>query len=647
MQNLLNDLTNLLEQDIRLVSEGKLLKNKVVELALALDAGLIKLLLQHAAIRSHFFVEVEGVLVFDKIRFQKFVSNKQFLPDSYTAFKNKIGLTANSEYLTESKEVVLAWPYKDCVLEGGQDKEDAKRNEMFWNETLAPDQIDRLLSPKALTGFKRYDKDGEHHVADLSPNDNFIIKGNNLLALHTLRKVYAGKVKLIYIDPPYNTGSDSFHYNDSFNHSAWLTFMRNRLEISYKLLASDGYICIQCSFHEYAYLKTLCDGLFGEKRWRATFNVLVRHPDRTLTGDKEFNDVVEYTLVYSQSENQRLPSIKELKVDDDYVYQIELVKPPHTTLTCDAKEVEVYLPDQYRVLKKDPSSNLLKSISIRGSLKEKNSSGRFFVKHLESLSSTYPPLTLFKVPNMGDDAFGHRFFYLPKEGNKNGTYFQGMPQSTDTTERPYPNFLDFVEEYNIVNSEGGVEFRNGKKPESLIAYYMEMLTNQNDLVLDYYLGSGTTAATAHKMGRRYIGIDQMDYIKEVSLERMKGVIQGEASGISNQVDWQGGGSFVYCELSQANQLFIDQIQAAKSSEDLQAIWQAMQERAFLSYKLDPKTIDANKSEFASLAFADQKRFLIEVLDKNLLYVPYSEIDDASYAVTDADKALNRQLFNLK
>ena len=117
MQNLLNDLIKLLEQDDRLVAEGKLLKNKIVELALTLDPGLIKLLLKHEGIRRHFFVEVEGVVVFDKIKFQQFVSNKQFLPDSYTAFKNKIGLTANGEYLTESKEVVLARPYKDCVLE--------------------------------------------------------------------------------------------------------------------------------------------------------------------------------------------------------------------------------------------------------------------------------------------------------------------------------------------------------------------------------------------------------------------------------------------------------------------------------------------------------------------------------------------------
>jgi len=148
------------------------------------------------------------------------------------------------------------------------------------------------------------------------------------------------------------------------------------------------------------------------------------------------------------------------------------------------------------------------------------------------------------------------------------------------------------------------------------------------------------------MGRRFIGIEQLDYGDNDSVKRIINVIDGDKTGISEDVDWQGGGSFVYCELSQVNQKFIDQIQAAKSSEELQAIWQAMQERAFLSYKLDPKTFDANKSEFASLAFADQQRFLVEVLDKNLLYVPYSEIDDASYAISEVDKKLNRQFFNL-
>ena len=304
MQNLLNDLMLLMEQDNRLVAEGKLLKNKVVELALALDPGLIKQLLKHDAIRKHFFVEVESVLVFDKIKFQRFVSNKQFLPDSYTAFKNKIGLTANGEYLTESKEVVLAWPYKDCVLEGGQDKEDARRNEVFWNETLAPDQIDRLLSPKALTGFKRYDKTGEQSVAELSLNDNLIIKGNNLLALHTLRKVYAGKVKLIYIDPPYNTDSDSFEYNDSFSMSTWLTFMRNRLSVAKELLADEGAIFVQISDVRVGHLKLLLDEIFRAENFINQITVRTKSPSGFKTVNLGVFETAEYILAYGKSKKK-------------------------------------------------------------------------------------------------------------------------------------------------------------------------------------------------------------------------------------------------------------------------------------------------------------------------------------------------------
>lgn len=203
MQNLLDELTETLQNDERLVVDGKLAKNKIVELALKLDKDLLKLLLSNDRLKEHFFEEVEGTYVFDKYAFQRFISNKQFLPDSYTSFKNKIGLSANGEdYFVESNDVSLIWPYKDCVLEGGQTKEDSKRDEIFWNETLAPDQIDRLLDPKALTNFRKFDEDGDQMVDAFSDDDNYVIKGNNLLALHSLKEVYSGKVKQIYIDPP-------------------------------------------------------------------------------------------------------------------------------------------------------------------------------------------------------------------------------------------------------------------------------------------------------------------------------------------------------------------------------------------------------------------------------------------------------------
>lgn len=277
MQNLLEQLKTTLQTDERFIIDGKLAKNKIIERALAIDEDLIGLLLENEAIKRHFFKEIKGILIFDKIEFQRFVSNKQFLPDSYTSFKNKIGLTANNEYLTESKEVVLVWPYKDCVLEGGQTKEEQKRKEIFWNQTLASDEIDRLLAPKVLTNFKKYDRKGEHSVDNISLNDNLVIKGNNLLALHSLKKQYAGKVKLIYIDPPFNTGSDSFGYNDSFNHSTWLTFMKSRLLVAYDLLRIDGNIIFHIDNNESHYSKLLLDEIFGRDNF---INEIVWHKGR-------------------------------------------------------------------------------------------------------------------------------------------------------------------------------------------------------------------------------------------------------------------------------------------------------------------------------------------------------------------------------
>lgn len=253
--NLYHELEQLLRMNSRYcMDDGRLLKNRIVEDALSIQPLLVKELLGNEKMKKAFFTDVEGVMVFDKIKFQRFVSDTQFLGGSYTMFKNKIGLAnENGRFVSESREVVLSWPYKDCLLEGGQTKEDAKRNEVFWNETLAPDEVNRLTEPKVFSNFKRYDKEGEHQVEHLSDTENLIIKGNNLLALHSLKKKYAGQVKLIYIDPPYNTGSDEFGYNDSFNHSSWLTFMKNRLEVARMLLSDEGSIFVHIDHHELLY----------------------------------------------------------------------------------------------------------------------------------------------------------------------------------------------------------------------------------------------------------------------------------------------------------------------------------------------------------------------------------------------------------
>lgn len=627
--------------------DRKLNKNRLSELARKYDAKLLSLLMSNSLVKEQFFVTIvvnsEQTYVFQLEKFLQFLNNKEFLPDSFTAYKTKIGLaTPDGRYLSENHDVVLNFPYKDCVLEGGQTKDDAKRQEVFFNETLAPTEINRLLDKKVLTNFKRYDSDGEQEVDELKDTDNLIIKGNNLIALHSLKKRFAGKVKLIYLDPPYNTGSDSFGYNDSFNRSTWLIFMKNRLNVAQELLSDDGMIVVQISFHEFPYLRVLMDEIFSEARHKMDLNVLVRHPERSLTGDKEFNDVVEYALIYSKNKDVKLPKQKIKKTISDYQYDFELPDCPHQVLSLGGKEVKVYLPETVKIVKRDGHENGRKSMSIRGSIREKNSSGRFYVANLESLVGKYPEGTIFTVPDMGDDIFSYRIFELPKNGNKNGFYYPGKPVGNDFTLKPYPNFVDFVSQYNTVNSEGDISFRNGKKPESYIKYYVDMFTEKGDIVLDYHLGSGTTAAVAHKMNRQYIGIEQMDYIKTVSVERLKKVIDGEQGGISKDVNWHGGGSFVYAELKNDAQDFKDAIVEATSTEQLLELFETAKKSSFLSYRVNPKKLKSE--EFKELSFAEQKKLLSEIIDKNNLYVNYADIDDVDYHISEHDKKLNRQFY---
>ena len=639
-----------LKEDERFVAEdGTFLRNAVCEAAMKMDKQLIRLLLKNEETRNRFFTDVDDIKVFDKTEFAWVINNRQFLPDSYTRFKNKIGLAdENGEMLSASGKVELVFPYKDCILEGGQTKEDQKRSEIFYNESLAPNEVDRLLYPKVFAGAKRFsieeNKVVEAQTDEFISTDNLIIKGNNLLVLASLLKRYEGKIKCIYIDPPYNTGSDSFGYNDKFLRSTWLSFMKTRLQLSRRLLASDGIILIQCSFHQYPYLRVLADEILRETCHQFDMNTLVRHPDRSLTSDKEFNDVVEYTLIYARSESFKMPKREIAKTEKDYKYDIALPQIPHETISLGGKDVKVYLPNTVTITCKAGHIGGLKSMSIRGSIREKNSSGRFYVAYLEKLINQYPEGTFFAVPGMGDDGLPFRLFELPKNGNKNGIYYPGKPTNADVTRIPYPNFMDFVQQYNLVNDEGGYSFRNGKKPEEFIAFYLDIFTNKGDLVLDFCLGSGTTAAAAHRMGRHYIGIDQMDYIDSIAVPRLCGVISGEQSGISEQLNWRGGGSFVYCELVKLNQAFVDEIEAAANSETLSGIYSRIVKSGFISCKVKPADIEGAAEDFSVLSLDEQKRFLMELLDKNLLYVNLCDIDDEEFDIGDSDKAFTKSFY---
>ena len=599
--------------------EGQLNKNKVSELARKYDTKLLGLLMSDGEVKNHFFSNIEdGVFVFKKDVFLQFLNNKEFLPDSFTAYKTKIGLaTENGQYLTENNNIVLNFPYKDCVLEGGQTKEDSKRQEVFFNETLAPNEITRLLDDKVLTNFKRYDKDGEHIVTKLDNNDNYIIKGNNLIALHTLKKRFAGKIKCIYIDPPYNTGSDSFNYNDRFNHSTWLVFMRNRLEAARDLLTEDGVIFVHCDDNEHAYLKVLMDEIFNRENFIA--NIVWK--GRGGRQDSKYVAQIHETIVFF-AKNKEVVNLNKVLVEDTSVY---------------SKSDEI---GEYKT----------QLIRKWGSNSRREDRPNLFYE-VEFEDKKILPI----LPN-GDDgcwrwskakleeAIKNNLVILEE---KNGRYelYEKIYKTSDVKSKVFSSWIN--DSYSGKGSKVLEEIFKDKvfeypKPEQLIKQLIDLSTDDEDILLDYHLGSGTTAATAHKMNRQYIGIEQMDYIETIAVERLKKVIDGEQGGISKDVDWHGGGSFVYCELKNDVQEFKNQVQAATTAKQLVELLNFAKQSSFLSYRIGPKKLREN--EFKQLSLAEQKQTLLEIIDNNNLYVNYSDIDDISNGISDTDKKLNHEFY---
>ena len=633
MENLLNVLKSLLQKDERMISEGELLKNKVIELALKLDKNLIKLLLSDKKMKGVFFTDVEGTLVFDKDKFIRFVSNKQFLPDSYTAFKNKIGLTVADEYLTEKKEVVLSWPYKDCVLEGGMTKEDQKRDEIFWNEILAPDEISRLFDPKVFTNAKRIDAKGEHKLdkfrTDENGNikDNLIIKGNNLLALHSLKKRFAGKVKLIYIDPPYNPDSPSntFCYNNSFNESTWLTFMKNRLEVAKDFLTKDGVMIVAIDDNEQASLGVLLKEIFKDYEIHC---ITIVHNPRGVQGTN-FSYVHEYAFFVIP---KGIKSIGNRKISRDEINWSNFRNWGGESLRSDAK-------------------NCFYPIIVKNN----------------------------KIIGFGDVLPDNE--HPKSQTEKRGKVFYVYPIDKERVERKWRYARQSVEQVKQLlrakKTKGGYEIEIGKDfgiyrtvwvdprydaneygtrlvkslvpdckfdfPKSLWNVYdciYAVVANDKDaIVLDFFAGSGTTAHAVLELNkedsgnRQFILCEQLDYVDTVTIPRVKKVIK--------KLD---GGDFVYLELMKWNENFVQKIQIAKTKSELKKLWETMKKKAFLSYKVDIKAVDKNAKDFTDLTISDQKKFLLECLDKNHLYVNYSEIDDEEYGVSKEDKRINREFY---
>lgn len=225
-------------------------------------------------------------------------------------------------------------------------------------------------------------------------------------------------------------------------------------------------------------------------------------------------------------------------------------------------------------------------------------------------------------------------FYSKKVREIDGELASSIQLSNIWTDVPYEG----------ISKEGGVTLKGGKKPEKLIKRIVEIASDPGDIVLDFFSGTGTTTAVAHKLGRQWITSEQLEDQLRKQHKRVQKVITGDSTGISKSVDWQGGGDYVYLELAKWNQEFVENVQEEKSKKELEKIWEDMKKRAFLSWRLDVKRFEENAKEFEDLALENQKKFLLEVLDQNQLYMNYSEIEDEMYGVSKENKKFNKEFY---
>ena len=658
-KRLLDEINEIVNDIERYWINEKLAKQVIIEDLRNNDKNLISKLLSNQTINETYVQDINGYKIFDKEAFISMLRYKNYWQDSYTKYTNKIGLTSEGKYLNYNSDIVLDFPFKDCLLKAGMTNESNLFNndEKFYNQVIAKEEIDTLLSPKTLTKIKRYSEEGENEISKFKDDDNLIIKGNNIIVLYSIKERYKGKVKLIYIDPPYNTGNDSFQYNDRFNHASWLTFMKNRLEVAKELLSEDGVICIQCDDNENAYLKVLLDEIFGINNF--VNNVAIKMSEASgikLThSQKKLPKIKENIFIYKK-DKVNLNPIKVLKNQWDKEYNKIF-----ENFTKEDKKLIDSINDKKLIDDEDLNQidEILKNIKI--------SSINNFTKNLNKdqkqkwlLENSY---RIFRtaasksVKNLVDEKKVTTDQTYISVKSKTGNIYIGKSDYESTSKSPRVQII-FSEDnlmytlgdiWTDINTtglevEGNVLLKNGKKPEKLIKRIIEFSTKERDLVLDFFMGSGTTQAVAHKMNRQYIGIEQMDYINSISVPRLQKVIDGEKSGVSKDVDWQGGGSFVYAELAKENQAILDRIISSSTKEELSQQIDKLLNDGVLNYEVDFDKFTSTKKEFHELELEDQKEVLIRVLDSNELYVNYTEIEDSEYNFTEDEIAFNHSFY---
>ncbi len=428
--------------------DGVVHKSKVIQDLDEYDIALIEAFIANETVKNNFTINIAGNIVIQTNKLLELFEADEYWQDSYTKYSKKIGLTAGGKFIDESTDVVLDFPYKDTVLKASMSKEDTDKDDLrpdepFLNEVIAKEEIDVLLDKKILVNAKKFDEDGEHEVDSFSEDDNLIIKGNNLLALHTLKEKYAGKVKLIYIDVPYyfskKVEGDTFKYNSDFKLSTWLTFMRNRLFISKELLSNEGSIFIHSNDESQGYLKVLCDEIFGSHNYLNTIAINLKNIAGASGGgeDKRFKKNVEYIHIYANDINQ-LPVFKNIYSYEELYSMVDRYKKEGTswkytsvlyyegekkyigsTRTGNGEEIRIF----------ERINPVFKSVSALA--KEENCTEKeIYYKYIDRIHQTQMPQSsirtrvMDKVQELGNESEFFSIEYVPRTGRNKGNVYE-------------------------------------------------------------------------------------------------------------------------------------------------------------------------------------------------------------------------------
>lgn len=423
-----------------------------------------------------------------------------------------------------------------------------KKYGLIWEEH--EERVDKELETQIPT-FE--DVKEKEIITNSDDKFNFLLEGDNLHSLYLLEKTHKEKIDVIYIDPPYNTGSNDFIYNDKivdeedgYKHSKWLSFMEKRLRIAKNLLSDKGIILISIDDNEIAQLKLLCDDIFNEINRISIHHIQVRYAEKSLADGKSVKPVMEYVLVYAKDASQfKINLPKEEYTDASFIYEIKEISDGISIKNKDNTELKIFKPGEWTIEKKEQSNiNLLKETWVSGTIYSKMSYGQVVRKYIEPRYSIDGFGCLYKVIGRGDDGLGYRYYVGPqKKGSTRCKMYSGMPlsrveeinsQNGSFREVPIANSINFAADFGNIRHEGNMPFNSGKKPVKMLKELINYHTNKNAIILDFFAGSGSTAQAVLELNNEDNGNRQFilctnnenNICEEITYKRIKNVIDG-------------------------------------------------------------------------------------------------------------------------